>query len=155
MRNECAIIKVLHHPNIIRYYENYETKDTIYIVCEYLSDGQLFDYVLENGFLEEEEASYILKQLLRTINYLHNMGILHRDLKPENILITKHSSHGQYANKVNEVKLIDFGYACYLIDKKNMSELVGTPNYTAPEVYQGKNTEESDAFSLGVILYFM
>ena len=154
-RNECSIIKVLHHPNIIRYYETYETKDTIYIVCEYLKDGQLFDYVLQNEYLEEYEASYIFKQLLRTLNYLHNSGIVHRDLKPENILITKEKKEGEFFNHVKTVKLIDFGFACYMTDEANMSDLVGTPNYTAPEVYLGQNTEVSDNFSLGVILYFM
>ena len=106
------MIKVLHHPNIIRYYESYWTKDTIYIVCEYLKDGQLFDYIVERQFLEEIEASLIMDQLLNTVKYLHNSGIIHRDLKPENILIQKYEE-GKNEGKLQNCKLIDFGFACY------------------------------------------
>jgi calcium-dependent protein kinase len=154
IKNETSIIKVLHHPNIVRYYETYETKDTIYIVCEFLRDGQLFDYVLENKFLEEEEASFIMEQLISTVKYLHNTSIIHRDLKPENILIEKYSD-GVEKGKIKFCKLIDFGFACYNTDEKQMAELVGTPNYVAPEVYLGTYDQRCDNFSLGVILYFM
>lgn len=146
---------MLHHPNIVRYHETYETKDTIYIVCEFLKDGQLFDYILENKFLDEVEASFIMKQLLDTVKYLHNSSIIHRDLKPENILIEKEERIGKNFSKLVKCKLIDFGFACYISDEKKMQELVGTPNYVAPEVYLGKYDEKSDVFSLGVILYFM
>lgn len=139
----------------MRYYETYETKDTIYIICEYLKDGQLFDYILEKKYLEEEEASYILKQLLDTVKYLHNSGIIHRDLKPENILIEKIEDNGPKKGRIGKIKIIDFGFACYLSDEEKMMELVGTPNYVAPEVYLGEYNQAADVFSLGVILYFM
>lgn len=145
---------MLHHPNVVRYYETYETKETIYIVCEYLKDGQLFDYILEREFLEEEEASVILDQLFHTVKYLHNTAIIHRDLKPENILIEKIES-GDKKGRISKCKIIDFGFACYVTDEAQMQELVGTPNYVAPEVFLGKYDQASDVFSLGVILYFM
>lgn len=139
---------------MVRYYETYETKDTIFIVCEFLKDGQLFDYILEKGYLEEEEASFILNQLLHTVKYLHNTAIIHRDLKPENILIEKVES-GHHKGRISKCKIIDFGFACYVTDDVHMQELVGTPNYVAPEVYLGKYDQAADVFSLGVILYFM
>ncbi len=123
-------------------------------MCEFLRDGQLFDYILENKFLEEEEASFVMEQLLSTVKYLHNTGIIHRDLKPENILIEKETD-GPKKGMVRKCKLIDFGFACYMTDEKQMEELVGTPNYVAPEVYLGKYDQRSDCFSLGVILFFM
>lgn len=78
-------MKMLQNPSIIRYYDTYESKDTMYIVTEYVKDGDLFDHIVSNGFLEEDEASYITKQLFLAIDYLHNIDIVHRDLKPENI----------------------------------------------------------------------
>lgn len=156
IRNETGIIKVLHHPNIIRYYETYETKDTIYIVCEYLKDGQLFDYILDREFLEEEEASFIMEQLLSTVKYVHNLGLIHRDLKPENIMVEiDDEPYSKTKGAIKKVKLIDFGFACYMDDEAQMQEAVGTPNYVAPEIYLGEYNQTSDIFSLGVILYFM
>lgn len=153
-----AIIKVLHHPHIIRYYEVFQTKETIYIACEYMGGGQLFDYIVENSFMEECEVSLVLEQLLSIVNYLHNSSIIHRDLKPENIMIEreqKNITDEKALGKLKRVKLIDFGFACYVSDEKQMDEPVGTPNYVAPEVFQGSYDERSDNFSLGVILYFM
>jgi len=72
----------------------------------------------------EYDASFIMKQLLISIYYLHNIGIIHRDLKPENLLITL-GSHGE----VRELKIIDFGFAKLVNEDVQIFETCGTPNY--------------------------
>jgi len=80
-------MKVLEHPHVIKLMDTIETKTNIYIVTDLVSDGDLFDHIKNNEFLEEYETSYITKQLLNSLNYLHGVGVIHRDLKPENILL--------------------------------------------------------------------
>jgi serine/threonine protein kinase len=150
IHNETAIMKMLQYSSIIRFYEQYTSKDSLYIVTEYVKDGDLFDHIVNNEYLEEEEASFITKQLLLSIEYLHGIDIVHRDLKPENIMVHK-DSHG----KISIIKLIDFGFACLNEDKEMLHTVCGTPNYVAPEVINGSYGCASDAFSAGVIVYLM
>ena len=76
-----------------------------------------------NDFIEYD-ASFIMKQLLISVYYLHSIGIIHRDIKPENILITLGSN-----SEVKELKIIDFGFAKLVNDTHKISETCGTPNY--------------------------
>lgn len=145
-------MKVLHHPNIVRYYETYETKDNKYIVADLVSGGDLLTYILEVAFIDEYEASFIFKQLVETVLYLHNSGIIHRDLKPDNILLER----DEKTKKIVKAKLIDFGFAAVISHIDKNSDACGTLNYVAPEVILGTvDNEKSDNFSLGVILYLM
>lgn len=145
-------MKVLHHQNIVRYHETYETKDNKYIVADIVHGPDLLTYIIEVAFLDEHEASFIFKQLLETVLYLHNSGIIHRDLKPENILLER----DEETKKITKVKLIDFGFAAVVKHSIRPEDSCGTINYTAPEVYLGINDNvKSDNFSLGVILYLM
>lgn len=82
------MLKQCHHPNIVKFIEEYKTNTHIYIVTELLSEGDLFEYTRKKSFLEEYEAAIIFKQLTEAILYLNEMGIIHRDLKPENIMVT-------------------------------------------------------------------
>lgn len=150
IQNETMIMKMLHHSSIIRYYETYDSKDNIYIVTEYVKDGDLFDHILNNGFIEEYEASLVIRQLIQAINYLHNTGIIHRDLKPENIMVEKDDKE-----HLRTVKIIDFGFSCLVENLKKNSICCGTPNYVAPEVFGSAYDQRSDVFSIGVILYLI
>lgn len=80
-------MKLCHHPNIIKFLQEYKTKTHLYIVMELLEEGDLFEYVKKNSFLEEYEAAIIFKQIVDAINYLNELGIIHRDLKPENVMV--------------------------------------------------------------------
>jgi len=114
-------------------------------------DGDLFDYIVGKQFLEEYEASFIMKKLLLSLNYIHNMGIIHRDLKPENIIISLDSD-----SEVSEVKLTDFGFSKFLSTKSSVKDACGTPGYIAPEVFNEKGYDKkADLFSLGCIMYFL
>ena len=66
---------------------------------EYASGGELFDYIVKNERIKEEESCKFLDQLLSGIEYLHRLGIVHRDLKPENLLLDNN----------NNLKIVDFG----------------------------------------------
>jgi len=66
---------------------------------EYASGGELFDYIVKNERIKEEESCKFLDQLLSGIEYLHWLGIVHRDLKPENLLLDNNSN----------LKIVDFG----------------------------------------------
>jgi len=149
--SETSVMKVLDHPNMIKLIDTIETKTNIYIITEIVKDGDMFDYITSREFLEEYDASWIMKQLLISIFYLHSIGIIHRDIKPENILITLGQNH-----EVKELKIIDFGFAKLVNEGSKVSETCGTPNYVAPEVLRGCGYEKSaDIFSLGVIMYLM
>ena len=127
LRYEIEILKNLVHPNIVRLFEVYENKGTIYLVTELCDGCELFDEISKKEQFSEAEAALVTKQLLQAIAYCHGQNIAHRDLKPENILIDI-KNRGQ-------IKVIDFGTShVFGEDSHEMHQMYGTPYYIAPEV---------------------
>jgi serine/threonine protein kinase len=119
------------------------------IVMEYASGGELKEYLQKRGRLEEKEAYEIFNQLLLSVDYCHQKRIVHRDLKLSNIVFS--SPHSK------DIRVVDFGISgVYAPLSKSDKSLAGSLKYLAPEVITHKNTAADpalDIFSLGVILY--
>ena len=157
-KREVEITLSLNHENVIKCYDVYEDNNSLHFVLELCEGGDLFDYILnnKNKTIEENEAMDILEQMLKSLVYLHEeIGIVHRDIKPDNFLI-------KYINGKKIIKLTDFGFSDYIPknndndNKNNLSEQLGTPQYAAPEIFEGKEyTSKVDVWSLGVVLYNM
>ncbi|XP_062544540.1 serine/threonine-protein kinase SIK3 homolog isoform X2 [Armigeres subalbatus] len=144
---EISILKVLHHPHITRLYEVMESRNKIYLVTEHAARGEIFDHLVANGRMKEEEASRIFSQIISAVDYCHSKGIVHRDLKAENVLLD---------NEMN-VKLADFGFSNTFCEGTPLRTWCGSPPYAAPEVFQGVEYDgpKSDIWSLGVVLYVL
>lgn len=155
LKSECNILELCHHPNILKLHHIFNTRTHLYIVTEFLGEGDLFEYVKSNSFLEEYEAALIMKQLVEVLKYFDEVGLIHRDLKPENVMIIMNKEK----SIVQKVKIIDFGFAVYKNALKGMDpkeKYAGTPGFIPPEIVNCEDFDESvDIFSLGVILYFM
>lgn len=146
-------MRILDHENIIKFHESFETYDYMIYVIELVRGCDLFKFVTDQDYLEEREASFILKKVLSALSYIHMVGLVHRDLKPENIMVIADESN---KNKALDIKIIDFGFAAYLEELTDKSTACGTLNYVAPEVYHTQKYQfVTDVFSVGVILYFM
>ena len=87
LKYEIDILKNLNHPNIMKLYEIYENKASIFLVTELCDGVELFDEIAKRQKFSELEAAIVTKQILQSMAYCHSMGVAHRDLKPENILI--------------------------------------------------------------------
>ena len=146
--NEIEVLKALDHPNIIKLFDCYQDKSYFYMVEEYCSGGDLFDYIQKEKFFTERKAGTIFNQLLSAVNHLHKKRIVHRDLKPENIVLI------EAKNKDVFIKLIDFGTSI-TIKGKNLTQELGTIYYIAPEVFMNNYNEKADIWSCGIILYTM
>ena len=146
--NEIEMLKALDHPNIIKLFDCYQDKSYYYMVEEYCSGGDLFDYIQKEKFFTERKAGTIFNQLLSAVNHLHKKKIVHRDLKPENIVLI------EAKNKDVFIKLIDFGTSI-TIKGKNLTQELGTIYYIAPEVFMNNYNEKADIWSCGIILYTM
>lgn len=81
LRTEIAVLKLVNHPNIIKMEGVYESKQYIYIVMEMLKGGELFERIVGRPRFTEMEAARLLRPLLESVAYLHDLGIVHRDLK--------------------------------------------------------------------------
>ncbi|KAL3844641.1 hypothetical protein ACJIZ3_002044 [Penstemon smallii] len=145
VRREIKILRLFMHPHIIRLYEVVETHSDIYVVMEYVKSGELFDYIVEKGRLNEEEARKFFQQIISGVEYCHRNMVVHRDLKPENLLLDSKSN----------VKIADFGLSNIMRDGHFLKTSCGSPNYAAPEVISGRlyAGPEVDVWSCGVILY--
>lgn len=144
---EAEIMKTLDHPNIIMVFQIIDTENTFYLVMEYATDGDLFRR-LDFGRMEEKEAKDKFRQIVSAINYLHEeKNVIHRDLKPENILF----------DSQNNVKIADFGLSEEFIPGMKLDTFCGTPEYMAPELFQGHKFDgpKVDVWSLGVMFYEM
>ena len=146
--NEIEVLKALDHPNIIKLFDCYQDKSYYYMVEEYCSGGDLFDYIQKEKFFIERKAGTIFNQLLSAVNHLHKKRIVHRDLKPENIVLIESKNKDVY------IKLIDFGTSI-TIKGKNLTQELGTIYYIAPEVFMNNYNEKADIWSCGIILYTM
>ncbi|EUB57354.1 Maternal embryonic leucine zipper kinase [Echinococcus granulosus] len=145
VRGEIEALKRLSHPNIYSLYQVIETDGTFYLILEYVPGGELFDYILHNGSLQESHARVLFRQLVSAIGYSHSRGIAHRDLKPENILLKDEQN----------IRVIDFGLCAKNVDSKFLNTYCGSLAYAAPEVLQNQeyNGPAADIWSMGVILY--
>ena len=146
--NEIELLKALDHPNIIKLFDCYQDKRYYYMVEEYCSGGDLFDYIQKEKFFTERKAGTIFNQLLSAVNHLHKKRIVHRDLKPENIVLIEEKDQDVF------IKLIDFGTSI-TIKGKNLTQELGTIYYIAPEVFMNNYNEKADIWSCGIILYTM
>ena len=145
--NEIEILRKISHPNIVNIYEIFEDSKKFYIMYELIEGGELFEAITSKGFFREKDACVVMRQILKAVNYLHNMNIVHRDLKPENIMLVSKSKF--------EVKIIDFGTAKILEKGTKLSKFIGTSYYIAPEVIKENYDEKCDVWSCGVILYIL
>lgn len=136
------------HPNIVQLFETYEDKSKVYLIMELVTGGELFDRIVEKGSYTEKDASYLIRQVLEAVDYMHEQGVVHRDLKPENLL---------YYNPAEDSKIMisDFGLS-KMEDSGFMATACGTPGYVAPEVLAQKPYGKAvDVWSIGVISYIL
>ncbi|KAI7694706.1 Maternal embryonic leucine zipper kinase [Sarcoptes scabiei] len=149
VRIEVEALKNLQHDNISKLLQVIETDTEIYLVLEYCSGGELFDYLISKKRLTETEVRVIMKDLFKVLLFIHNRGFAHRDLKPENILFDKN----------HKIKLIDFGLAANSSSNKAslsfLQTCCGSPAYAAPELLRGQTYSGPavDVWSAGVLLF--
>ncbi len=148
--NEITILRTLDHPNILKIFEFYSTKESYSIVTELCRGGELFQEIIDRGPFNEIYSAYVMLQIFSAINYCHSMKIVHRDLKPENILIVERDKNG-----MPRIKIADFGTSRMFEKGAVQRKLVGSSYYIAPEVLKKHYDEKCDIWSCGVILYIL
>ena len=154
--NEIKCLKKLRHKNIARLYQVFETPTVIYLVLEFCSGGELFDYIVKRSRLDESEAAQVVYDLMKVLDFIHINGFAHRDLKPENVLF----------DDKRQIKLIDFGLAANcspdnMATNKSqapmgqLSTCCGSITYAAPEIISGGSYSGTavDVWSAGVLMY--
>ncbi|KFY42880.1 hypothetical protein V494_02197 [Pseudogymnoascus sp. VKM F-4513 (FW-928)] len=153
LTSEFCISSSLRHPNVIHTLDLLQDSKGDYCeVMEFCAGGDLYTLVLAAGKLEVAEADCYFKQLMRGVEYMHEMGVAHRDLKPENLLLTTHGA----------LKITDFGNGeCFRMawetDAHMVSGLCGSAPYIAPEEYVDKEFDARavDVWATGVIYMAM
>src|SRR5205823_6320829 len=144
---EAEAISHLHHAHILPALDYGEQEPWHYLVMPYIEHGTLRDLLI-NDPLTLEETGALLEQIAEALQFAHNQGIIHRDIKPSNILMR--DDHYVY--------LADFGLAKSLEGGSTITQtgnLLGTPEYMAPELADGPATTSSDLYALGILLYQM
>ncbi|KAH3682196.1 hypothetical protein WICPIJ_006817 [Wickerhamomyces pijperi] len=144
---ETALGKVLYHPFICRLFEVITMSNHYYMLFEYVSGGQMLDYIVSHGSLKERHARKFARGIGSALDYLHKNNIVHRDLKIENIMISK----------TGDIKIIDFGLSNMYSSDHLLKTYCGSLYFAAPELlsahpYVGP---EVDVWSFGVVLFVL
>lgn len=147
VRAERNVLTAVFHPYIVTLRCSFQTSSKLYLVLDFINGGHLFFQLYRQGIFDEQLARLYTAEIVLAIAHLHSLGFVHRDLKPENVLL---DSEGH-------IKVTDFGLA-----KGNMSNgertnsFIGTMEYMAPEVIQGRgHGKDVDWWSVGILLFEM
>ena len=145
LHNEAVLSWQISHPHIVGLVDADEHANPPYLVLEYVPGRSLEQHTKPDTLLPVTEVLDIAFKCCNALEYAHFHGLIHRDIKPANLLLRNDG----------EVKLTDFGAALSQKgDVTQLSGLVGSPAYMSPEqVREESLTQQSDMFSLGVVLY--
>ncbi|XP_066998235.2 serine/threonine-protein kinase 17A [Anabrus simplex] len=134
---------------IVSLHEVYETSSDMALVLELASGGELQRVLDENEALDEGHAVHVMRQILDGLSFLHDHNIAHLDLKPQNLLLT-----ADYPDC--DIRLCDFGISRVIQDGVEVREIVGTPDYVAPEILSYEPISlATDIWSVGVLAYVL
>ncbi|KAI6213966.1 hypothetical protein M3Y94_00213800 [Aphelenchoides besseyi] len=148
-KTERSILEqVVKNPFICNLCYAFQTAGKLYLVLEYLSGGELFTHLENQGVVTEDSARFYLAEITIALQHLHGLGIAYRDLKPENIML----------DSTGHVKLTDFGLSKEKLGESDVKTYTfcGTVDYMAPEVVlRTGHGRAADWWSLGTLLYDM
>lgn len=145
VHREISVMKLMFHPHIIKIYDVLEDSKYLFLIIEYASHGELFNYLVKKRRIRSKEALRFFQQIISGLEYCHKHRICHRDLKLENILL----------DNVQNIKIADFGMASLSIPNTMLKTFCGSPHYASPEIVSNEpyNGMKADIWSCGVILY--
>ncbi|XP_077473157.1 serine/threonine-protein kinase 17B [Stigmatopora argus] len=148
--HEMAVLETArNNPRVVNLYAAHETDHDIVLVLEYAAGGEIFDHCVSEELLPEAQITRLIRQTLEGVHLLHQSNLVHLDLKPQNILLTSLSPPG-------DIKIVDFGLARRLGAVGELREILGTPEYVAPEILNYEPiTTSTDLWSVGVIAYML
>uniref|UniRef100_A0A8C6XC36 Serine/threonine-protein kinase 17B n=1 Tax=Naja naja TaxID=35670 RepID=A0A8C6XC36_NAJNA len=150
--HEIAVLELTKpSPRVVNLHEVYETTNEIILVLEYAAGGEIFNLCLPDleETIEETAIIRLIRQILEGVCHLHQNNIVHLDLKPQNILLSSVCPLG-------DIKIVDFGLSRKIGNFGELREIVGTPEYQAPEVLNyDPITTATDIWSVGVISYML
>ncbi|TKS92202.1 Serine/threonine-protein kinase 17A [Collichthys lucidus] len=150
--NEIAVLESAKaNPYVVALHEVYETNSEIILVLECAAGGEIFNQCVADNdeAFTEKDVIRLAKQILTGVAFLHRNNVVHLDLKPQNILLTS-------ARPLGDIRIVDFGLSRRMDNITEVREILGTPEYVAPEIlsYEPISTA-TDMWSIGVLTYVM
>ncbi|KAM4535614.1 serine/threonine kinase 17a like [Fundulus diaphanus] len=150
--NEIAVLELAKaNPYVVGLHEVYETSSEIILVLECAAGGEIFDQCVaeDDEAFKEKDVIRLAKQILNGVAFLHRNNVVHLDLKPQNILLTS-------ARPLGDIRIVDFGLSRRMEKITEVREILGTPEYVAPEIlnYEPISTA-TDMWSIGVLICVM
>ncbi|KAL4660503.1 serine/threonine-protein kinase 17A-like [Arapaima gigas] len=150
--HEIAVLEsAKSNPYVVSLHEVYETVTEIILVLEYAAGGEIFHQCVADSdeAFTEQDVIRLVCQILTGVACLHLNNVVHLDLKPQNVLLTS-------SRPLGDIRIVDFGLSRCMDDMTEVREIIGTPEYVAPEVlnYEPISTA-TDMWSIGVLTYVM
>lgn len=160
---EARMMAFVRHPHIVYCRDIFDAPDAMHVVMEYMSGSTLEQRMLaptnHSKSFSEDVAATVMAHIMSALAYLEREGICHRDVKPDNILLSTVRNNSTWATSA---RLSDFGLAAFVDADSELTDVVGTPHYVAPEVVSRDSNAEwmgygppVDVWAAGVIMFWM
>ncbi|CAG9826985.1 unnamed protein product [Diabrotica balteata] len=149
MYNELDMLNELRHKKLISLHEAYETEDSLALILELASGGELVrDYLLKMDYYTESDIAGFIRQLLQGLDYMHDRGYAHMGLNLGDLLISHPGG--------DDLKITDFSLSRRIQHGNFYPLKYGMPEYVSPEVANGDGVGYGqDMWSVGIITYIL
>jgi eukaryotic-like serine/threonine-protein kinase len=156
-RREILLARTVTHPNVCRVFDVGHDEDPrrgniFFLTMELLRGETLAQYLAHERCMSWDDARPLVRQMIDALSAAHRLGVIHRDFKPGNVMLVNSESG-------TSVKVTDFGLAKSVSPDETapttMGEILGTPDYMAPEQFQGQCGKETDVYALGLTIFRM
>ena len=161
LMNEIQIIQKLDSPHIVKYYSYFKIENRLYIIMEYINNGDIKGYIQANlsmkKVIPENEIWELMYQCMSGLCYIHNNKLIHRDIKPANLFLTddktvKIGDFGVSAERKKDFNKFKNNATQSKLEKETI--MIGTPLYMSPEIFAHKPYgHKVDVYSMGCTFY--